>query len=393
MRGGYACRRWNLGNATPAGEAVGNIDYLRNLPDMLGLGCYLVDETHGRRKLNPTNHYKLTTGGVAALDGSMGDYMWGWATPWYYAWWVEGSYYYEAVALTPIPGKPNYKIPVASAAALGVSVVDRDTNKMVSVINTSARYRGMSNDATAQSYDGTFKSQLGRAATNETCAKYGEYARNKGEGWEGYWFGMHAAIGILTRVILGNRNIQAAYNANKDANGLYQGGLGVGVTDYSNWSSHFGANIPFLPTSVGVELADGVGVVNYNVLNDSSTTLHTAKVPTANTWTYISQMSMQNLATSPTVLDGTAATYYCDPLYNDNAASGLRLAYRGGNANSGSNAGLGCLNVNNAASAVNVHIGSPLNFETRTERLLPCRKIKGKKPRLMAKNKLYKKCW
>jgi hypothetical protein len=419
MRGGFACRRWNRNNATPVGEAYGNTDYLRNLPGMLGLGCYLVDDSHGRRKLDPSDHYKLTTGGTASLDGTMGDYMWGWSTPWYYAWWVEGDYYYEAVGLTPIPGKQNYKIPVASTSALGVSVVDRETNKMVSVINASARYRGLDNGATAQSYDGTYRTLLGRAATNETCAKYGEYARNKGEGWEGYWYGMHSAIGILTRIIFGNRNIQATYNADKDSNGLYQGGLGPGVTEYgSSWNTHF-AYYPFLPTSVGVELADGVGVVNYAVKNDSDTTLHTAKVPvffglknfygylgrwgrgeliskiaggagehyvcpsmyspysmnsvagmlkaniipatpTAGVWTYISQLSMQNLATSPTVLSGTAATYYCDSLYNDNAVSGLRLAWRGGYAYNGSNAGLGCLSVNFAFSAVYVHHGSPL---------------------------------
>jgi hypothetical protein len=289
---------------------------------------------------------------------------------------------------------------------------------MVSVINSTARYRGLNNSTTAQSYDGTYRTLLGRAATNETCAKYGEYARNKGEGWEGYWFGMHAAIGILTRVIFGNRNIQAAYNANKDANGLYQGGLGAGVTDYGNWSTHF-ANYPFLPTSVGVDLTDGVGVVNYAVLDDSSATLYTAKVPvffglknfygymgrwgrgelinkitggggehyvcpslyspysmssvsgmikantvppatTANTWIYISQISMQNLSHTPTVLAGTSSTYYCDAFYNDNAASGLRLASRGGYANNGTNAGLGFLYVSSAVSAVYVYVGSPL---------------------------------
>jgi hypothetical protein len=168
-----------------------------------------------------------------------------------------------------------------------------------------------------------------------------------------------------------------------------------------------------------VDLADGVGVVNYAVLDDSSATLYTAKVPvffglknfygyigrwgrgelinkitggagehyvcqsmyspysmssvsgmlkanivpatpTASVWTYISQMSMQNLATSPTVLAGTSSTYYCDPLHNDNAADGLRLAYRGGIASSGTYAGLGCLNVYNAVSAAYAHVGSPL---------------------------------
>ena len=59
---GYACRRWNLNLSTPVGEAVGSIDYLRNLPSLIGLGCYLVDDAHNRRKLDPSNHYKLATG-------------------------------------------------------------------------------------------------------------------------------------------------------------------------------------------------------------------------------------------------------------------------------------------------------------------------------------------
>ena len=37
---GYACRRWKISTSTPVGEAVGNIDYLRELPSLLGLGCY-----------------------------------------------------------------------------------------------------------------------------------------------------------------------------------------------------------------------------------------------------------------------------------------------------------------------------------------------------------------
>ena len=75
---GYACRRWDMTKSTPVGEAVGNLDYLRSLPSLLGLGCYLVDKNHGRRKLDPTNHYKFATGEAAALNGTMGDYMWGW---------------------------------------------------------------------------------------------------------------------------------------------------------------------------------------------------------------------------------------------------------------------------------------------------------------------------
>lgn len=61
-QGGVAMRRWNMTQSTPVGEAVGDIGFLRELPNLLGLGCYLVDRNHGRRKLDPTNHYKFVSG-------------------------------------------------------------------------------------------------------------------------------------------------------------------------------------------------------------------------------------------------------------------------------------------------------------------------------------------
>ena len=89
-RKGYACRRWDMSASTPVGEAYGNIDYLRDLPSLLGLGCYLVGSNRSRRKLDPTNHYKFADGSPAALDGTMGHYMWCW-NKFYYAWWIEGG--------------------------------------------------------------------------------------------------------------------------------------------------------------------------------------------------------------------------------------------------------------------------------------------------------------
>ena len=46
--------------------------------------------------------------------------------------------------------------------------------------------------------------------------------------------------------------------------------------------------------------------------------------------------------------------------------SGLRVPYRGGNANNGGNAGLEYLNVNNGVSTSNANYGSPLNFTVRS---------------------------
>ena len=422
-RGGYACRRWAVDNGSPVGEAVGNLDYLRELPALLSLGCYLVDKNHGRRKLDPTDHYKLATGEAAKLDGSMGDYMWGWNTVWYYATWTEGGYLYEAASLTPIPGRENYRIPVASTSALGVSVVDRENLELVSVISTAAKYRGGNNNA---ELDGKFNTQLGRAATNLNAETFGQYARKKGDGWEGYWYAHSACIGILFRIIFGNRDVQAAFNSAKDSDGLYQGGLGSGVTGAGDWwSGAAGYNTyPFLPTSAGVELGDSCGISQQTVTKADGTTttvsvpvffglklfygymgrwgrgqlisknadgsadiyvvpklystysmsslsglVKVATVPAAavaSTWGYAKQLSMRNLCHVPTVTGATSSTFYCDGFYNDNAVAGLRVPARGGNANNGSNAGLEYLNVNNGVSTSNANYGSPLNFTVRS---------------------------
>ena len=412
---GYACRRWDMTKSSPVGEAVGNIDYLRQLPSLLGLGCYLVDKNHGRRKLDPTNHYKFATGETARLDGSMGDYMWGWDTKWYYAWWVEGNYHYEAISLKPIVGRENYTIPVASTSALGVSVIDRDNLELVSVINTDPRYRGGNNDATL---DSAFNTYLGQAGTNLDAATFATYARKKGEGWEAYWYTFPAVIGILFRVIFGNRNMQASYNASKTADGLYQGGLGSGVT--GGWPDGFSSR-PFLPTSVGVELADACGVSSYAVKGAGGSTIRTYSIPvffglknpfgylgrwergclinkiasgagdvyvmprmytnynmnslsgllkvaqvppchTASTCEYIQELSMNHLCHKPTVVGSpaTESTYYADTLYNDNASSGLRVPSVGGFASNGGAAGPEFLHVYYGVSTAYVYYGSPL---------------------------------
>ena len=199
-------------------------------------------------------------------------------------------------------------------------------------------------------------------------------------------------IGALFRIIFRTRNVQASYNANKDANGLYQGGLGSGVTGAGDWwTGASGYNYyPFLPTSAGVELADSCGVSVQTVTKADGTTttvsvpvffglknfygylgrwergllinkvaggagdiyvvpkLHStysmsslsgltkvATVPaaaTASTWEYIKQLSMQNLCHVPTVTGATESSFYGDGFYNDNSVSGLRVPYRGGSA-------------------------------------------------------------
>ena len=271
----YAGRSWDLSSSTPIGEPYGSIDFLRALPETLGLGCYLVAEDRTRRKLHPSDHYKFVDGSAAALDGTMGDYMWCWNAH-YYSFWVAGGKYYEVISMSPMPGRECYYIPAGGVSALGAGVVDNVTNKLVSVVSDDPRYRGGTNDA---GRDNTFKTNLGKVRTGYSAAKFGELARAKGTGWEAGWYVHNAVEGYLTRIIMGTRHIQTAYNPTKDSNDLYQGGLGVGITGVGNWWGDSFNNHPFVPTSVGVDLGDGVGVASYDVKGIDDAVLATVSVP------------------------------------------------------------------------------------------------------------------
>ena len=86
---------------------------------------------------------------------------------------------------------------------------------------------------------------------------------------------MNAAKAFLFYVIFGNLNVQADFNPNRDANGLYQGGLGVGATNAGGWwNTNFGYQ-PVIPMSAGIEQGDAVGNFSYNVLDGDGNLLQT----------------------------------------------------------------------------------------------------------------------
>ena len=413
MSNAPSCGRvWNLDNSTPKAQGwFGSLEMLRNLPETLGLGCYLVKNDHSRRKLDPTNHYRFANGETAKLDGSMGHYNWGWGKQFYLAIYRIGSLLYKEVSLAPILGQYNYVIPVGSMSAHGFAALDRTTGALVSYINDDVNYRG--GDST--DWDGTYRTLIGRAATNKNTEYWRAAARKNGSGWLCCTMRHTSVVKILFEIIFGTQDMQAGYNANKDADGLFQGGLGSGVTNMPDWGGYNGYR-PFLPTSVGVELGDASGVSAYNVLKEDGTTYYAAPVPVflglknpfgylwrqmddefvrcnADTsvthlvapsiygnWTigneagmtaystsptkcegYIKTLSYDNLENFPTQIGGSASTYHCDYFWNTSGAtSGFRLCLRGCYADNGVPSGASALIVNDAVSAAAVSWGSPL---------------------------------
>ena len=101
-------------------------------------------------------------------------------------------------------------------------------------------------------------------ATMISTTQFGEAARKRGEGWEANWFVARFVIEFLFEIIMGTENSLEAFREVRDANGLYQGGFGTGVTDMPDWRGYNGY-YPLIPTSVGLEAGDGVCLVPYSL--------------------------------------------------------------------------------------------------------------------------------
>ena len=423
-----AGRWWANDQATPtAGGWFGSLDFLKRLPETLGLGRYLVTDDRELHKLDPKDSTRFADGSPAALDGSMGQCMWCWSRAWYFTEIVTASRTYWAITLKPLEGYKSVKIPVGGTSWLGAAVMDRTEQKLCSVISQDERYRGgagavlnVANKAKHPGADAPQVTMLGMAATNLSTTAFGTNARKRGQGWEANWFVAQAAVQILFAVIMGTRNSQAPYNAEKDADGLYQGGFGTGVTDMPDWDG-YNAYYPVIPTSVGLEMGDGTGLVEYGLpaseaAEDQEAPYKTFQVPVFFglvhagyghlwRWTrgltvsqeagvktevyvapsmyadfnpnsvegllkvaecpqaegYIKRVSTNGLCMMPTAVGGSASTYYPDYFYTNGATqTGLRVRAAGGSAHYGAGAGAFYANAHYAPTTAPACHSSPL---------------------------------
>ena len=431
-----AGRYWNEANGTPtAAGHYGSLDALRSLPEMLGLGRYLVKDDRTRRKLDPKDSTKYADDGTdAKLDGTEGQCMWCW-NGFYANVWKEGDNLFKVVSFyRPVGNDISIWIPAGGISWLGAGVIDRGEApftdktkwKLCSVINNSEQFRGGGGTALdASKYskapaDTTPQiTMLGMPATNISTTDFGTYARKRGEGWEANWFVARFVVEFLFEVIMGTENSQEAFNANKDANGLYQGGFDMGVADMQDWNLYNGS-YPVIPTSVGLEAGDGVFLVPYslpqtngvggdtyktfnlpvffglvgagyghlwqwvrglimnageeqslvyvapsmyaaydpNIVTDK---IMVAECPRASGW--IMRKSYKGLCCMPTAIGGSSTLRYSDYFYDNSATSkGLRVRAAGGCAIGGAIAGASYADAGNTATAAHAYYSSPLCY-------------------------------
>lgn len=162
------------------------------------------------------------------------------------------------------------------------------TPKAVSVVNTTAQFRGGGNRTANDTYLDTdaFRSDLGKPRTNISRANMRTYATNAGSEmlcyeyykWIFYWAWV---------IEYATFNSQATYNAELTADGYHQGGLGPGITDWNNnangWSGYNGT-YPITPCGYCNDIGNFTGIkelVIPKTVVDESTTVPTKtfKVP------------------------------------------------------------------------------------------------------------------
>lgn len=315
---------FDTASSSPSCVRIGNASFHRTLPiHNKMLGCLLDDNGGVVKYLNKDTWAEETR------DGSLGQVMVE-IPDIYWRFEEEGTKRRVMMSTIPLPG--FFLMPKCYVSAYEASV-QRSTTKLCSVANADADYRGGNNTT---SYDGTYRSLLGRPATNIIRTNFRSYARKRKSStteWNCMTYDIQKELYWLFVVEYATLNSQAAYNAAKDSNGYAQGGLGDGVTtwDGTSWNNFNGYN-PFVPCGHTDSLGNGTGTVAYEVLDAEGAVLKTFNVsryrgienPFGHIWQWTDGI---NVRISPTVEnggDGLSKVFVCsDPAkFNDSNYNG-----------------------------------------------------------------------
>lgn len=375
--------------------------------------CLLNDDGTVNYYLGSADSTKRDTGAAADLTGASGQVMVE-MPDMYVRFENDGNKRRVLMSEYNLPGFAAWSKIYGSAYE---AALDRTNNKLASVVNTTAQYRGGNNSS---GWDDTYRSLLGMPATSISLTQFRTYARNRGTRWNCNTYEFQKRLYWMFVVEYATLNSQKAFNANLDANGYHQGGLGDGVTNMNDWGNYNSYN-PIIPCGTTNSLGNITGVVTYNVMNSDDTTHYAASVPSyrgvENPFGHIWKITdgvkfliqsandggksliyvcddpdkytsygvtdyrlIGELPRSsgyvktichgedgdilPTAIGGGSTTYFCDYFYTDIPASGVveRACFFGGYAYDGAFAGFVFANSYVSAAGATAYCGSRLCF-------------------------------
>ena len=266
---------WDATVSNPNPTRIGKDELHQSLPlQSLMRRCILKDDGTVNYYLHANDSTKRDNGAAANLDGSDGQYMVD-LPDMYVRFETDGDKSRCLMSEHPLPGFTLWGRDFVSAVE---ATVQRSTNKLAAVVNTDADYRGGGNNS---AWDGTYRSMLGMPATEISLTNFRAYARNRGSvNWNCNTYHIHRKLWWLFAVEYATFNSQKAFNAELDANGHRQGGLGDGVTnlDSSKWNTFNGYH-PVVPCGVTNSLGNHTGIVDYTMPTEYDATTTVEHVP------------------------------------------------------------------------------------------------------------------
>lgn len=401
---------WDTASSSPDGVRVGNIQLHRELPIQSKMRRCLLDRDGGVKEYLDN---ELSWGGSYLDYAVMTEIPEHW-----YKLYFNGTKFRMMLSEIPLPGYKHvdkfyistyearmYRTDNLLCSAAGASKLS-DPN--------SINFRGGDNTA---EWDDTYRSLLGCPVTNLTRDQFRQAARKRGSGWEMYTYGAHKTLFWLFAVEYATLNSQKSFNAQKDANGFSQGGLGLGPTQMTDWANFNNAN-PLIPCGYTNEFGNSSGEKAYVVKNASDGTHATLMAnryrgienPFGHVWKYTDGANIQvttgdaglsilwttddpsnfsdtsytgydkkgNICRTngyakkmllgedgdivATEVGGSSSTYWCDYYYTYTSANRMQVVLVGGGAGDGASAGLAYVNAYDAPSVASRYIGSRLCF-------------------------------
>lgn len=278
---------WDTTVANPACTRIGNPLLHKSLPIQSKYKGCLVKNGKVNYYLDPNDWSKKADGSASVLDGTDGDVMV--HIPKFYGKsGSNGNKRWVRISLSQIDST-WVEIPEMFVSAYRITAYsDSGTTKVASVVNTSAEYRGGTNNADYDKYLDTdkFRTLLGKPITYKSRAVMRTNAKNSDQELLCYEF--YKWIFYWAYVIeYANFNSQLAFNYNLTSDGYHQGGLGSGLTswDYGMWTKYNGNN-PLTPCGYTNELGNFSGVKSLVIPEtkiDDTTTIST-KTLSVNRW-------------------------------------------------------------------------------------------------------------
>lgn len=253
---------WDTASSSPDGVRVGNMQLHRELPIQSKMRMCEVD------RLGAVTAASVS-GMVQRLDGSIMTEI---PEHWYKLY-TNGTKFRMMLSEIPLPGYNHIdKFYISTyEACISRSEGKLWSENLYAYSDGNSSLNNLRGGDNTSDWDGTYRSLLKRPVTNLTRDQFRQAARKRGSGWEMYTYGAHKTLFWLFAVEYATLNSQKPFNAQKDANGFSQGGLGEGASQMTDWINFNNAN-PLIPCGYTNEFGNGSGEKAYVVKNASDGT-------------------------------------------------------------------------------------------------------------------------